>query len=188
MTEQAQGKIDFGQQVLKEINEPTPEGETHKRSFWSTISIPLLAILTGLIIGAILIAATSPTVWAAFSESIWQGFGQAFTEIGKAYGALFTGSIADPAKIVNAISTGDLFRKFSPSHSLYFFGVGSRCRLSQRVVQHRRGRPAFHWRRLCHVCRLCRHWSTCLYSYAPRVPCRSAGRCNLGFYPRVTKG
>jgi len=64
MTEQAQGKIDFGQQVLKEINEPTPEGETHKRSFWSTISIPLLAILTGLIIGAILIAATSPTVWA----------------------------------------------------------------------------------------------------------------------------
>jgi len=59
MTEQAQGKIDFGQQVLKEINEPTPEGETHKRSFWSTISIPLLAILTGLIIGAILIAATS---------------------------------------------------------------------------------------------------------------------------------
>ena len=107
MTEQAQGKIDFGQQVLKEINEPTPEGETHKLSFWSTLAIPLLAIRTGLRIGAILIAATSPTVWAAFRESIWQGFGQAFTEIGKAYGALFTGSIADPAKIVNAISTGD---------------------------------------------------------------------------------
>ena len=67
MTEQAQENIDFGQQVLKEINEPTPEEETHKRSFWSTISIPLLAILTGLIIGAIPVSYTHLTLPTIYS-------------------------------------------------------------------------------------------------------------------------
>jgi len=95
MSEQTQAKTDFGQQVLKEINEPS-SGEGRKKSFWSTISIPALAILSGLIIGAILIAATSSTVWAAFGESIWKGFGQAFSEIGRAYWALFTGSYCRP--------------------------------------------------------------------------------------------
>jgi len=80
MSEQTQAKTDFGQQVLKEINEPS-SGEGRKKSFWSTISIPALAILTGLIIGAILIAATSSTVWAAFGESIWKGFGQPLVKL-----------------------------------------------------------------------------------------------------------
>ena len=106
MTEQVQEKPDFGQQVLNEINEPAPE-EARKRSFWSTISIPALAIFTGLIIGAILIAATSSTVWAAFGESFWRGLGQAFTEIWVAYKALFTGSIGNPAEIVQSISSGN---------------------------------------------------------------------------------
>ena len=53
-----------GQAILQEINEPDQEQEQHKRSVWSVVSIPLLAILTGLIIGAILIAATSSSVYA----------------------------------------------------------------------------------------------------------------------------
>ena len=61
---------DAGKALLQEINEPEQPKEQHKKSFWNVITIPLLAILTGLIIGAILIAATSTTVYEAFGESI----------------------------------------------------------------------------------------------------------------------
>ncbi|NMD26819.1 MAG: ABC transporter permease, partial [Chloroflexi bacterium] len=99
-------KKDLGQAILKEIN-PPPEEEAHKKSFWKAISIPALAILTGLLIGAVMIAATSNTVWAAFGQSIWKGFGRAFVEIGAAYQALFTGAIGDPVRIVRALGSGD---------------------------------------------------------------------------------
>src|SRR5690606_25525609 len=86
---------------------PPPEEEAHKKSFWKSISIPALAILTGLLIGAVMIAATSATVWAAFGESIWKGFGTAFKEIGTAYQALFSGALGDPVRIVRALGSGD---------------------------------------------------------------------------------
>ena len=81
--------------------------EKHKGSFWSKISIPLLAIITGLLIGAILIAATSPAVYGAFGESFWSGIKTAFSEIFISYKALFTGSIGDPVRIFNAIASGE---------------------------------------------------------------------------------
>lgn len=81
--------------------------EKHKGSFWSKISIPLLAIITGLLIGAILIAATSPAVYEAFSTSFWSGIKTAFSEIFISYKALFTGSIGDPVRIFNAIASGE---------------------------------------------------------------------------------
>lgn len=62
-----------GQVLLQEINEPEGEPTGHKRSFWNVISIPALAILTGLIIGAILIVATSSSVYEAFSHSFGEG-------------------------------------------------------------------------------------------------------------------
>ena len=106
MSEAQAEKKDLGQAILKEIN-PPPEEEAHKKSFWKAISIPALAILTGLLIGAVMIAATSNTVWAAFGQSIWKGFGRAFVEIGAAYQALFTGAIGDPVRIVRALGSGD---------------------------------------------------------------------------------
>jgi len=106
MSETQTEKKDFGQAVLEEIIPPPKEGGP-KRNIWKSISIPLLAILTGLLIGAVMIAATSSTVWAAFGVSIWKGFGTAFAEIGTAYQALFTGAIGDPVRIIQALSSGD---------------------------------------------------------------------------------
>ena len=96
-----------GNTLLQEINEPDQEKETHKRSIWNVVAIPLLAILTGLIIGAILIVATSTSVYDAFRESFWVGLGTVFSEIFYAYRALFTGSIGDPVRIINALSSGN---------------------------------------------------------------------------------
>jgi simple sugar transport system permease protein len=96
-----------GNTLLQEINEPEQEKETQKRSLWNMVAIPLLAILTGLIIGAILIMATSTSVYDAFRESFWLGLGTAWNEVFRGYQALFTGSIGDPVRVINALSSGD---------------------------------------------------------------------------------
>lgn len=96
-----------GSTLLRELNEPEQESESKKRSVWSVISIPVLAILTGLIIGAFLIAITSPNVFDAFRLSFWEGISTVFKEVFIAYKALFTGSIGDPAKISAALRSGD---------------------------------------------------------------------------------
>lgn len=96
-----------GHVLLQEINEPGDEQTTHKRSVWNVIAIPGLAILTGLIIGAILIMATSTTVYAAFGQSFGRGLATAGQEVITAYRALFTGSIGDPGRIITALGSGD---------------------------------------------------------------------------------
>ncbi len=100
-------KQDVGQAVLEEITGGDPKAPKKKRGVWKAIQIPVLAIVTGLIIGAILIAATSQTVYAAFGESIWKGFATVGKEIWNAYFALFTGSLGNPATISEAFRSGD---------------------------------------------------------------------------------
>ncbi len=110
-------KQDVGQVILQELTGGEPREKKKKRSLWKTLQIPLLAIFTGLVIGAIMIAATSETVYAAFGQSIWKGFGAAFSEIGTAYWALLTGSIGDVGKIIAALQSGDavqIRRAFNP--------------------------------------------------------------------------
>mgnify|MGYP001067995781 CR=1 FL=1 len=102
MDQKSNNKQDIGKVFLQEINAEPHKKDHHKRSLWGTISIPLLAILTGLIIGALLIAATSSSVYADFQESFWSGIKVSFNEIIIAYKALFTGSIGDPVRVVNA--------------------------------------------------------------------------------------
>jgi len=100
-------KKDLGQEILNEINETGPAEGKPKKSFLGKAAIPLLAILTGLIIGGILIAVTSQTVWAAFGESFWKGLSESWKEVITAYTALFTGSIGDPGRMIRALSGGD---------------------------------------------------------------------------------
>ena len=77
MTPKTKNKTDAGKVLIQELNhEHDGKLEGHKRSFFSVIAIPALAILTGLIIGAIMIAATSETVYAAFRESFAAGPGR----------------------------------------------------------------------------------------------------------------
>lgn len=107
MSHKENDKQDAGKVFLNEINDPGTDASSKKRSIWQVISIPLLAILTGLIIGAILIALTSTTVYEAFGESFLGGMGTAFREIFDSYRSLFSGSLGDPVRIVNALSSGD---------------------------------------------------------------------------------
>jgi simple sugar transport system permease protein len=106
LSKKDQTKQDVSKVIIQELTGGDPKTKK-KRSFWKVIEIPALAIFTGLVIGAILIAITSETVYAAFGTGFFKGLGQAFKEIGTAYWALFAGSIGNPANWVAALKSGD---------------------------------------------------------------------------------
>lgn len=73
----------------------------------SSITVTILAIFSGLILGGLLVAVTEKNVYAAFDVSVWEGIKTALTYMWKTYAALFTGSVGDPAKIKAAFAGGD---------------------------------------------------------------------------------
>lgn len=95
---------EIGKEILQEVNKPSSK---KSKNLWDTIAIPVLAIFTGLLVGGIFIAATSPTVWAAFGQSFWKGLGTSFTEVYVAYKALFVGALGDPGRMVRALQGGE---------------------------------------------------------------------------------
>ncbi len=80
--------------------------------FWDEFSrssflVIFLAILTGILLGGVLVAATTNEVYAAFRVSFWSGLGEAFNTAWRTYVALFTGSVGNPEKIRLAFASGD---------------------------------------------------------------------------------
>jgi len=100
-------KQDLGKVILNEITGEDPKTAKKKKTFWKRIEIPFLAIVTGLLIGGILIGATSQSVYAGFAVSIWSGFAAIGKEIGTAYFSLFTGSLGNPVTIIQALQSGN---------------------------------------------------------------------------------
>lgn len=75
-----------------------------------SILLPLLAVLTGLIIGAIVIIVTDPAVVAAFGKFFkapGAAFAAAWKSISTAYGALFHGSFGSLPEMIRALGSGD---------------------------------------------------------------------------------
>jgi ABC-type uncharacterized transport system permease subunit len=111
-------KQDAGKVILEELTRPPAPPKT---SIWNriggTLLIPSLAVISGLIIGAILIILTSESVYAAFAGSFSAGLAESWKVVSVAYSALFSGSLGDPVRIINALSSGDdleIRRSFNP--------------------------------------------------------------------------
>ncbi|RPJ51982.1 MAG: ABC transporter permease [Chloroflexi bacterium] len=105
---------DVGKVLLNEINKPARRDVL---GVWNAIRVPVLAVLTGLVLGGIFIIATTETVYAAFGTSIGAGLNEAWRVVIEAYGALFSGSLGDPARMVAALRNGDALeirRAFNP--------------------------------------------------------------------------
>lgn len=96
-------KPDVGKIFLEELT-GSRKGKKPAGRGWV---VPALSILTGLVMGAILIILTSPEVWAGFGQSFGAGLLAMWNSIVNAYGALFKGSIGDPALIISAFQSGD---------------------------------------------------------------------------------
>ncbi len=73
----------------------------------SNTTVIFLAIITGVILGGVLVAVTTTEVYAAFKVSFWGGLKEAFLTAWNTYVALFTGSVGNPEKIQAAFASGD---------------------------------------------------------------------------------
>ena len=95
------------EQVLMEELNPEFSGPTRRRRILQTIGIPLLAILTGLILGAFFIVLTSPEFYAALRVSLWDGVKMAVNIVATTYGAWLKGMFGDPENLVQYFQTGN---------------------------------------------------------------------------------
>ncbi len=73
----------------------------------SPLTVTILAIISGLILGGLLVAITTEDVYRAFNISIWEGIKTGFQAAGTTYQALFYGSVGNPSKIIAAFQSGD---------------------------------------------------------------------------------
>ena len=73
----------------------------------NSLIVTVLAILTGLLAGGLIAAATTESVYAAFRVSFFDGLGAGFMVFWNTYKALFTGSVGVPSEIFNALRSGD---------------------------------------------------------------------------------
>lgn len=82
-----------------------------------SLLIPVLAIITGLLVGGLIVALTTEEVYALWSQSPLLSIQAGLRAAWSAYVALFNGSIGNPAKIVAALQSGDALgirRAFNP--------------------------------------------------------------------------
>jgi simple sugar transport system permease protein len=89
------------------VEENQEKKENRWRGRLRLLLIPALAVLTGLILGAILIVLTSESVYAGFQQSIGAGLSAAVTVVFTAYSSLFTGALGDPVRLINALASGE---------------------------------------------------------------------------------
>jgi len=90
--------------------------------FWeefskSSLTLTILAIFTGLLLGGFLVALTTEEVYTTFRTSPLQAIQTGVQAAWNTYVALFTGSLGSPAKIVAALQSGDVVairRAFNP--------------------------------------------------------------------------
>ncbi len=73
----------------------------------SSLIIPILAIICGLLLGGVLIALSTEEVYSTFAESPLQAIGNGFKAAWEGYVTLFTGALGSPARISEAIESGD---------------------------------------------------------------------------------
>jgi len=73
----------------------------------SSITIILLAIFIGLLLGGILAVATTPEIYAHFNNSLGEGISESLKLIWKTYSSLFLGSFGNPSKMIEALASGD---------------------------------------------------------------------------------
>ena len=105
------------QVFVEEVTAGPPKHITGWRRIGRTLLIPVLAILSGLVMGGVFIILTSPQVYVAFSESFLAGLQASWAAVRDAYVALFTGAFGSPARMIEALQSGDplaIRRAFNP--------------------------------------------------------------------------
>lgn len=115
--EEKNEKKSAGQVFLEELA-PKPATDLPAwRRILQSLVVPILAIFSGLVLGGLIIALTTEGVYEAWQQSPINGLKAAWDSVAIAYSALFTGAFGDPAKIIEALQSGDgeaIRRAFNP--------------------------------------------------------------------------
>ncbi len=93
--------------LLEEVTSGPPSRQSGWRSIGRVVAVPVLAVITGLLVGAVVIVSTSESVYAAFGVSIGAGLRAAWDTVAVAYSGLLAGSFGSPAQIAAALQSGD---------------------------------------------------------------------------------
>lgn len=72
-----------------------------------TLLVPLLAVVTGLLLGGLIVALTTEQAYSTFSQSPLRAIQIGLRAAWDSYVALFNGSIGNPARIIDAFQSGD---------------------------------------------------------------------------------
>jgi simple sugar transport system permease protein len=110
----------MSEEKLQNKNAQEPKKKDAGKVFLSEVSkssttVTILAIFSGLILGGILVALTTESVYTA--PTFGEGLKLALQAVWKTYEALFTGSIGTPSKVVAALQSGEadaVRRAFNP--------------------------------------------------------------------------
>src|SRR5262249_31550695 len=81
------------------------------QSWWRAVLFPLLAFLSALVLGAILIVSTNEQttrVWSGFCRDPIHALSVAWQGVRDSYSALFSGALGSPSTIAKAIGSGDI--------------------------------------------------------------------------------
>jgi simple sugar transport system permease protein len=73
----------------------------------SSLLIPILAIVSGLLLGGLIVAITSKSFYEVWSQSPVQAIGNGLKAAWESYVTLFSGAFGTPSKIIAAIQGGD---------------------------------------------------------------------------------
>ncbi|UCF60990.1 MAG: ABC transporter permease [Anaerolineaceae bacterium] len=73
----------------------------------SSLIVPILAIISGLLLGGLLVALSSEDVYTMWTVNPLQAISNGFKAAWESYVTLFTGSFGSPSKIIAAIQSGE---------------------------------------------------------------------------------
>jgi len=101
------------EELLKQANGGAHKPPSKVGGILRILAIPVLAIFTGLVLGAVIIILTSPEFYAGWKVSPLQGLSAGWRVVATSYKALFEGALGSPAQIIAAMESGDpvLLRK-----------------------------------------------------------------------------
>lgn len=192
-------KKNGGQIFLEEITRKTPGQPSRWRQVVRSLTVPALAILTGLIIGGLIIVLTTEDFYKVLrQDGVLPGLKVAYETLKLAYSSLFNGAFGDPARMQAALQSGnaeEMRRAFAPffeslvATTPYIFG-GLSVALGFRAGLFNIGAEGqiFIGAIFCSLCRVRHYWFAGFYSPASGFPGWRLGRRNLGFYPRMVEG
>jgi simple sugar transport system permease protein len=104
-------------------NKKTSDGKRNFLSIFyeelsrSSLTIIVLSVISGFVMGGILVILTAPEVYKAFGTSFVSGLSTSWNIVAKTYSSLFLGAIGNPARIAEALGSGDralILKAFTP--------------------------------------------------------------------------